>query len=336
MADDNATSGSHGARSPGGERRTAVPSGAGEAGVGGVGPMLRAAREAAGLSEDAVAQQLKLAPRQVRAIEEDDYARLPGRTFVRGFVRNYARLVHLDADAIVAALPAGEATSPLERLTYTPSSRPMGEIPAESSRRAGGGAARWMIPLVLLAVVAVAAYYEFSRPPALSPAPPDGVMPPPAPGTAPPAAPATAPLPNPLEAPKAESPSTSQSAGVETAAPAKAAELSTVAPSVVAQASANASMPAASTSDPTASVATAAGAPLVLTFSGASWVQIKDASGAEIVSQTAASGATIPVGGKAPFAVVIGNADHVRLQYRGQPIDLGPHTYHNVARLTLK
>jgi len=71
--------------------------------VSSVGAALRAAREAAGLSADAVAQQLKLHPRQVRAIEEDDYGRLPGRTFVRGFVRNYARLVNLDADAIVAA-----------------------------------------------------------------------------------------------------------------------------------------------------------------------------------------------------------------------------------------
>ena len=90
------------------------------------GMLLRDAREAAGLTMDAVAQALKLAPRQVRAIEEDEYALLPGRTFVRGFVRNYARLLNLDADAIVATLPRGEATSPLERLTYTPASPPMG------------------------------------------------------------------------------------------------------------------------------------------------------------------------------------------------------------------
>src|SRR5882672_3992851 len=112
-----------------------------------VGTLLKAAREAAGWSQEAVAQQLKLAPRQVRAIEEDDYARLPGRTFVRGFVRNYARLVNLDPDAVVAALPSGEPTSPLERLTYTPSSRPMGELPVESSRRSGR-TTRWLIPLL--------------------------------------------------------------------------------------------------------------------------------------------------------------------------------------------
>jgi len=83
------------------------------AGESSVGAWLRSAREAAGLSEDAVAQQLKLAPRQVRAIEEDDYARLPGRTFVRGLVRNYARLVHLDADALLASLPDAAASPSL-------------------------------------------------------------------------------------------------------------------------------------------------------------------------------------------------------------------------------
>ena len=33
--------------------------------------------------------------RQVQALEADDYAMLPGRTFVRGFLRNYARLLGL-------------------------------------------------------------------------------------------------------------------------------------------------------------------------------------------------------------------------------------------------
>ena len=69
-----------------------MPDGAATAGT-----LLRSAREAAGLSLDAVAQQLKLAPRQVRALEESDFAKLPGRTFVRGFVRNYARLLRLDS-----------------------------------------------------------------------------------------------------------------------------------------------------------------------------------------------------------------------------------------------
>ena len=55
------------------------------------GTRLRLAREAAQLTLDDVAQQLKLARRQVVALESDDVAALPGPTFVRGFIRNYAR-----------------------------------------------------------------------------------------------------------------------------------------------------------------------------------------------------------------------------------------------------
>lgn len=351
-AEDNAMGAASGAGSA--VERRGAPAGAAAGAALSVGATLRAARDAAGLSEDAVAQQLKLAPRQVRAIEEDDYARLPGRTFVRGFVRNYARLVHLDADAVVAALPTGEATSPLERLTYTPSSRPMGEMPPESRRR-GGGTARWLIPLVLLAVVAVAAYYEFWRPSAPAPAPatPDGVMPPPAPRTTTPTGPAATPLPNPLEAPKSEAAPSPVAVGageVTPTGPAKGTEAPATpvltasapatytpvppppiaAPATTSDASAPAAPPAA---EPRAA---AAEAPLVLSFSGTSWVQVKDASGAVVVAQTAASGATIPVSGSAPFALVIGSADQVRVKFRGQPIELTPHVYHNVARLTLK
>lgn len=314
------------------------------AGAETVGTWLRAAREAAGLSEDAVAQQLKLAPRQVRAIEEDDYALLPGRTFVRGFVRNYARLVNLDADAVVAALPVGEPVSPLERLTYTPSSRAMGEIPIESPRR-GGSPARWLIPLVLLAVVAVAAYYEFSRAPAPRPAVPDGIMPPPLPKPATPSGAATTPLPNPLDAPKSET----TAPPVAVAAPAASASMapSTTAASIPSTVPSSAAPAGAGSSANDAPVAGAtpraepravatADAPLVLTFTGTSWVQVKDASGAVVVSQTATAGALLPVGGQPPFDVVIGNADHVRTQFRGQSVDLAPHTRFNVARLVLK
>ena len=125
------------------------------------GATLKAAREAAGLSLDAVAQQLKLAPRQVQALEDDDYQHLPGRTFVRGFARNYARFVHLDADAVLALLPGGESAPALERPTLAPTRRPMGELPVEGV--AGRSAIRWLIPILLLLVVAAAGYYEYTR-----------------------------------------------------------------------------------------------------------------------------------------------------------------------------
>ena len=184
---------------------------------GSAGAALRAAREAAGLPLDAIAQQLKLAPRQVRALEDDDYQHLPGRTFVRGFARNYARFLHLDPDAVLVLLPAGEAAPALERPTLAPTRRPMGELPVEGVPK--HSSIRWLIPLLLLSIVAAAGYYEYTRQQAAArgnaATQPTGAAAPPASGTAPdarrapadgatPAAPATSsetrstPLPNPL------------------------------------------------------------------------------------------------------------------------------------------
>jgi cytoskeleton protein RodZ len=66
-------------------------------------------RQVLGLSVEDVAQQLKLAPRQIEALEAGDFARLPPGTFARGMLRNYARLLRLDAAPMLAAL--GERSS---------------------------------------------------------------------------------------------------------------------------------------------------------------------------------------------------------------------------------
>ena len=106
------------------------------------GARLRAAREAAGLSIDAVAQQLKLAPRQVRALEDDDFAQLPGRTFVRGFMRNYARLVAARSRrACWRRCPTRAATPSLDQPSLVSRRRAsMGELPGRPARQAEGRA----------------------------------------------------------------------------------------------------------------------------------------------------------------------------------------------------
>lgn len=68
------------------------------------GRALAEARKRKSLSVTDVALQLRLSVSQVEALEADAYDRLPGAVFVRGFVRNYARLVDLDADELVAGL----------------------------------------------------------------------------------------------------------------------------------------------------------------------------------------------------------------------------------------
>lgn len=67
------------------------------------GARLAQARKDRNLSVADVASKLRIAPRQIEALEADDYERLPGHTIARGFVRNYARLLQLNPEAVLEA-----------------------------------------------------------------------------------------------------------------------------------------------------------------------------------------------------------------------------------------
>lgn len=69
----------------------------------GPGVRLREAREKAGLTLNDVAARLHLDARTVKALEDEEYQLLPAPTFVRGYLRSYARLLELPAEPIVEA-----------------------------------------------------------------------------------------------------------------------------------------------------------------------------------------------------------------------------------------
>ena len=77
-----------------------------------VGTTLREARMQQGLSVEDVSGRIKFAPRQIEALEADDFAHVPENAFLRGFVRSYARLLQLDAEHLVAALPHEPESGP--------------------------------------------------------------------------------------------------------------------------------------------------------------------------------------------------------------------------------
>jgi cytoskeleton protein RodZ len=67
----------------------------------GIGEMLKEARQRAGLDISEVEQRTKIRTRYLRALESEDWDALPGEVYARGFLRTYAQLLDLDADAIV-------------------------------------------------------------------------------------------------------------------------------------------------------------------------------------------------------------------------------------------
>jgi cytoskeleton protein RodZ len=303
------------------------------------GEQLRAAREAAGLSLDQVAQQLKLAQRQVKALEDENFAELPGRTFIRGFVRNYARLLGLDAPRLLAQLPDAAHSASLVSPTLHSTGSMIAELP--SSAVARPNLARWLIPLALVGCIVAAAAYEWYRGglASLNDAPRDAPRPVSAAPDTKASASSAVVLPNPLasdgrpagaalaSAAEKAPPAVSASMGAPTP-PAPVPATTTVAP-------ANA-VPSTTTSTAAAPAAMATDAPLMLAYAGPSWTEIRDRTGTLLVSRLVAADAVEGVRGTPPFEVVLGNARAVTLTYRGQTIDLSAYTRQNVARLTLQ
>src|ERR1051325_9853372 len=66
------------------------------------GSTLRKKREALGISLDDIANETRISVRFLQAIENEEFQRLPGGVFNRGFIRTFAQRVGLDPNQAVA------------------------------------------------------------------------------------------------------------------------------------------------------------------------------------------------------------------------------------------
>ncbi|PHV36073.1 helix-turn-helix domain-containing protein [Janthinobacterium sp. BJB304] len=132
------------------------------------GAQLKAQREALGWPVEQVADQLKLAPRQVIALEEGDMAALPNVAVVRGFVRAYAKVVRLDAAPLVAMIevhpaPAQDPAAPVRReisATFSESRFP------SMTQRSSNQTPIWIAGAVAVVVAAAFGAYKLGYVPA--------------------------------------------------------------------------------------------------------------------------------------------------------------------------
>lgn len=272
------------------------------------GRQLAVAREGCGLSVTDVARQLKLSPRQIEALEADDYARMPGAVFVRGFIRNYARLLKLDAAALLAQVDTLPSTAHRVR---EPS--PSIDIPFRSGREI-----KWRrYAMAALLLLALAVIYEFLR------------------GDAPEVTVKSRPVA--LPQPHVVAPPGAHAAG---SAQASAPGASGEAPARI-----DAAPPPAEKNAPARAVTAGRivkpdqmpGEHLVkLKFEREAWVEIRDRSGRKIFSQLNPAGTERAVSGQPPLTLVVGNAAGVRVIHNERAIDLAPHIQVDVARLTLE
>lgn len=168
----------------------------------GFGARLRAERERQGLLEEDMVARLRLHPRQVRAIEAEDFAALPGAAYVRGFVRSYARNLGLDPEPLLQDL-AGKLGAPAASIDAMADDSPRSPV-REAAREHHSRRAVLLGGLASLVILGALGWWA-NQPASVAPAPvvevaPAVVTPAPAPVAEPVAAPepVVAPAPAPL------------------------------------------------------------------------------------------------------------------------------------------
>ena len=290
------------------------------------GAALSRAREAQNLSVVEVARHLKLTPAQVESLEAGSYDRLPGRVFVRGFIRNYARLVKIDPEPLLRSI---EHDMPQPAVSI-PEARMTREVALPVAKRS-----RWpLFAGIAFLFVAALAVYEFG----FNENGREGAS------AAPDAAPATAgesKAPAAPVAPTAATPprgsSTAQAPAPIATAPTASASGSDAPVSARDDPPRRGGLVNAETMQSAVTKAPRAGErQLYFRFEDDSWVEIRDRENKVVFSKLNRAGAEERVSAMPPLKLIVGNARKVHLTYDAKPVDLTPHIGVTVARVTIE
>lgn len=281
------------------------------------GAMLRQAREAQGLHIETLAVSLKVPVSKLEALEADHYDLLLDSVFVRALAASVCRSLKIDPLPIMERLPA--TTLPRLKTDEAGINTPF--------RLAGEGAGHAISEqlskplvlaiLVLLVGVLVLAFFPFEQ-----------------------AVKATNAS---VPASETQSPVTRAATATQPAEPATTEATTPAQLSSLALASSDAplaispAVPASAAVTPSTN-ASAASAPGLLVFqaNASSWLEVVDAGRIVRVRKILNAGEVISVSGQLPVSVVVGSADALQVQVRGQALDLKPLAKNNVARFEVK
>jgi cytoskeleton protein RodZ len=278
------------------------------------GGLLRQARKAQGMHIAVLAAAMKVSPRKLELLESDQFDQLTDVTFTRALAQTMCRALKIDAAPVLALMPrpAGYRLEQVSEGLNTPfRDRPDHLVPKEWASAAMpalviagllliGAAVFYLLPSDWVSQAKTALARSGGEPvTATSPPVTDVVSPPPA--VAPTASSAgTTPTPADLMPPTL----------AETPAP---------------------PAPVTSAAAPTGVVGV-----LQLRPSAPSWVEVIDATGKPLIARLLQADESVGLDGVLPMKVKIGNASATEVMFRGQPLELGPFTRDNLAKLELK
>jgi cytoskeleton protein RodZ len=307
------------------------------------GQVLAAQREAMGWTVEQVADQLKLAVRQVVALEAGDYAALPSPAVTRGFVRAYAKLVKVDPAPLVAqiAIDAQPESAMNTSATRRPSPASFSQAKFPSHGKRSSLPLGWIAAAVVVVAAGAAAWKfglipsgQHSESSAAAPAPAN------ANGAAPDAArgsstetlqnpsvplisvpgPASAPATPPQSGAVVNVPATTATGAPPATAPAAPANpVTSQAPAAAAAAGVATPAPSTASAAPAANAANA----LVLHVREDAWIEVRPAKGgAPMIKRLVKAGSTETFNVDQPVRVIVGNPGGVSASLRGAPVAL--------------
>lgn len=284
------------------------------------GGALRAKRIEQDLTTQAVAKQLRLGNVQIEALESNDFSALPEPTIVKGFIRNYAKLLKTPAEPILAAY--AELMPKTERYAFAVGPG----INMKISENTKSSSVRYLLLTVLL-LLGLAAWFFYQhyiqKPDTVNPMPEVAEMFPEELAlqmTTPESA---------LPAIETQELTDELSAEESVAVDAEESDAETVsteneAPEVVAE-----------PQNPAETASAVKTTRLEFNATQETWLSVVNKSGEEVYNKILYAGNRDIVDIEQPSEIVVGNAHGATLTVDGKPISLAPYTRINVARVRL-
>ncbi|MBL0561242.1 cytoskeleton protein RodZ [Aeromonas hydrophila] len=293
----------------------------------GPGQLLRNAREQLGWTREQVASRIHLRLTLIAAIESDTYDKHTSHTFIRGYLRTYAKLVGIPEETILAAYDKLGLTPPdnIDMQSFSRRSRQQ----ANDSRLK---VVTWLVILVLIALSVAWWWQSTARrsagDEALAATEMGATSNTPS-ATVPPAVDVADPVVAPAISAAAATSVDPVASAAATALPVDAS--SAVATTAVASSAATATQPAAD-----AAASEPAKVPqLKMSFTADCWLDVKDAKGKTLFSGLKKANDELVLEGPEPLKFIIGAPMAVNIEYQGKSIDMSRYNNGRTARLSL-
>ncbi|MCS3769758.1 cytoskeleton protein RodZ [Aeromonas hydrophila] len=293
----------------------------------GPGQLLRNAREQLGWTREQVASRIHLRLTLIAAIESDTYDKHTSHTFIRGYLRTYAKLVGIPEETILAAYDKLGLTPPdnIDMQSFSRRSRQQ----ANDSRLK---VVTWLVILVLIALSVAWWWQSTARrsagDEALAATEMGATSNTPS-ATVPPAVDVADPMVAPATSAAVATSADPVASAAATTLPVDAS--SAVATTAVASSAATATQPAAdtATSEP------AKVPQLKMSFTADCWLDVKDAKGKTLFSGLKKANDELVLEGPEPLKFIIGAPMAVNIEYQGKSIDMSRYNNGRTARLSL-